>query len=187
MTRVAVFASGTGTLLEATLASEVSPYLVLSDRECRAIAVARQARIHTAVVPWTKFKGDRVKFTAEVLGTVRAYGIGFISMQGFMRILDKMFFSQDAYQGRVINSHPSLLPAYPGEHAVQRAVDAGETVTGCTIHFATKVVDDPTKIIFQRRISIVPGNKDATEERIKAIEQKLNPLAIQQCVRKLSA
>jgi phosphoribosylglycinamide formyltransferase-1 len=101
-------------------------------------------------------------------------------MAGFMTVLDKPVF--DAYQGRIVNTHPSLLPAFRGAHAVEDALAFGVQVTGCTVHVATVEVDDGP-ILAQEAVPVLPGDTVATlHERIKEVERRLYPEVVARLV-----
>jgi phosphoribosylglycinamide formyltransferase-1 len=99
-------------------------------------------------------------------------------MAGFMTVLDKPVF--DAFPGRVLNTHPALLPAFKGAHAVDEALAAGVKVTGCTVHLATPEVDDGP-ILAQEAVPVLPGDTvESLHERIKAVERRLYPHTIKE-------
>jgi formyltetrahydrofolate-dependent phosphoribosylglycinamide formyltransferase len=102
----------------------------------------------------------------EIIALFNAYEIDMIVMAGWMRVVSKKFC--DAFAGRIINLHPSLLPKYKGLHAVEQAMKAGEDVTGCTVHFVTEELDSGT-IIRQQEVPILPG--DTVETVTRAIQQ----------------
>ena len=94
-------------------------------------------------------------------------------MAGFMTILGRAAFA--AFPERILNTHPSLLPAFPGAHAVRDALAFGVKVTGCTVHLATETVDHGP-ILAQEAVPVLPGDDEATlHERIKAVERRLYP------------
>ena len=102
----------------------------------------------------------------EIIALFNAYEIDMIVMAGWMRVVSKKFC--DAFAGRIINLHPSLLPKYKGLHAVEQAMKAGEDVTGCTVHFVTEELDSGA-IIRQQEVPILPG--DTVETVTRAIQQ----------------
>ena len=112
----------------------------------------------------------------EIIALFNAYNIDLIVMAGWMRIVSKKFC--EAFSGRIINLHPSLLPKYKGLHAVERAIKAGETETGCSVHFVTEELDSGA-IIKQQEVPILPG--DTVESVTRAVQQAehyLLPLVI---------
>ena len=112
----------------------------------------------------------------EIIALFEAYNIDLIVMAGWMRIVSKKFV--EAFPGRIINLHPSLLPKYKGLHAVEQAMKAGEDETGCTVHFVTEELDSGT-IIKQQNVPILPGDTVETVTRaIQQAEHQLLPLVI---------
>src|SRR5262245_55823346 len=134
---LAVLASGVGTLLEAMLATGLEPAVVVADRPCRALEVADGAGVPAVLVRRQSFgpSFDRAGYTDRVVATLADHGVGTVAMAGFMTVFTEALFV--AHPGRVLNSHPSLLPAFPGAQAVADALAAGVDVTGCTVHIAT--------------------------------------------------
>ena len=155
--------------------------LVASDRRCRALDVAFGAGVETLLVSRDEFGGfaktfDREGFTDELTKALQLRDIDLIAMAGFGTIVTRSF--HDAYPGRVLNTHPSLLPAFKGWHAVAQALASGATETGCTVHIATEALDDGP-ILAQRRVAIEPDDTDETlHERIKEVERALYPLVV---------
>lgn len=175
--RIAVLVSGSGSNLQAlvdrgeALGAEI--VLVLSDRQgVRGLERATAAGIPTAVVAWSDHP-NREAFTREVCDVVEAARAEAIVLAGFMRIL-----SADAvtrFPHRILNIHPSLLPAFPGGHAVEDALAYGAKVTGVTVHFVDEQVDHGP-IIAQRSVAIVPDDdRDSLHARIQAVEHDLYP------------
>ena len=112
----------------------------------------------------------------EIIALFEAYNVDLIVMAGWMRIVSKKFV--EAFPGRIINLHPSLLPKYKGLHAVEQAMKAGEDETGCTVHFVTEELDSGT-IIKQQNVPILPGDTVETVTRaIQQAEHQLLPLVI---------
>ena len=175
--RLAVLASGTGTLLEAILAHGIPVALVLADRPCRAIEVGAAAGVRSELVERTEwsFGFDRTAYTERVVKALQDAEIDVVAMAGFGTIVPAL---PDAYPGRVLNSHPALLPAFKGWHAVRAALDAGVTETGTTVHVATAEVDDGP-ILAQEAVPVLPGDTEETlHERIKQVERRLYPQTI---------
>jgi phosphoribosylglycinamide formyltransferase-1 len=168
--RIGVLASGGGSNLEAIIEAGIPVAAVVVDRPCRATGLAGDAGIPAELVEWT---GDRLDFTHRVVDALERHGVELVVMAGFMRILDKPIF--DAFPERVLNTHPSLLPAFRGAHAVKDALEAGATVTGCTIHIAVPEVD-AGPILSQESVPVEEGDTVETlHERIKAVEHRLYP------------
>jgi len=177
-----VLASGTGTLLEAILQEELPVAVVVVDRPCRAIEVAENAGVTAVVVERTSFGKDfdRVEFTHRVVDALSTRGVELVVMAGFGTILEKPIF--DAFPDRILNTHPALLPAFPGWHAVEDALAAGVKVTGCTVHIAELEVDSGP-ILSQEAVPVLPGDtKESLHERIKAVERVLYPRTIKELI-----
>jgi phosphoribosylglycinamide formyltransferase-1 len=173
--RVAVLVSGTGSILDALLDREVPVALVLADRPCRALERAAAAGVPTELVARDRFDAgfDREAYSARVAEALAAHDVDLVAMAGFGTILGRA--AHDAYGGRMINTHPALLPAHKGWHAVRDALAAGDTVTGCTIHVAGLEVDTGP-ILAQEEVPILPGDdEEALHERIKVVERRLFP------------
>ncbi|MGA2417763.1 MAG: phosphoribosylglycinamide formyltransferase [Candidatus Staskawiczbacteria bacterium] len=181
MKNLAVFVSGTGSLLEAMIADNLTIALVLADRECRGLEIARAAGIPAELVKRTSFgrSFDRRAYTLTVVCVLKCYKIKLVAMAGFMTVLDPVIF-QRGYRGRILNTHPALLPAFKGDHAVADALKYGAMISGCTIHIATEELD-AGKILAQEAVVVMPGDtKDKLHERIKQAERRLYPLTIRQ-------
>lgn len=174
--RLAVLVSGSGTLLEAMLAHGTSVSVVASDRPCRGLDVATLAGIPTVLLDRHVFGGfgrefDRDAFSDALADELR--GVDLVAMAGFGTILTTPFHR--AFPGRILNTHPSLLPDFKGWHAVRDALAAGAQTTGCTVHVATEALDDGP-ILAQREVAIQPGDsEESLHERIKEVERSLYP------------
>lgn len=171
--RLAVLVSGTGSILEAISHSGIEISLVVADRECEAIQRALDRGLNVELIERSDFgeKFDRVSYTNQLVRKLEVAEIELIAMAGFGTILEKPIY--DAYAGKVLNTHPSLLPAFPGWNAVEEAIIAGVEETGCTIHQATLEVDSGP-ILAQETVPILEGDDTASlHERIKIIERKL--------------
>jgi phosphoribosylglycinamide formyltransferase-1 len=171
--RLAVLASGSGTLLDAMATARLPICLVMSDRRCPAEAVAARHGIPCEVVERTDFSDafDRDAFTKQVVQVLHAHDIDLVAMAGWGTILGPAAF--EAYPGHILNTHPALLPAFPGWHAVRDALAHGVKVTGCTVHVATEQVDDGP-ILAQEAVPVLEGDTEASlHERIKEVERRL--------------
>ncbi len=176
--RLAVFASGRGTNLQALLDAfprghplgEVA--LVVSDRQgALALERARAKGVEAVHIPWRK--GG---FVEEVLGLLEARGIDAVLLAGFMRILPPSFVG--AWYGRLLNLHPSLLPDYPGLHVHERVLAAREAFSGTTVHFVDQGVDTGP-ILLQVRVPVLPMDTPKTlEARVLKAEHRAYPLAV---------
>ena len=173
--RLAVLASGSGTILQALLEAGLPISVVLADRPCTALERATGAGIPAELVERTSFGEafDRTAYTDEVVAALRRHGIDLIAMAGFGTILDQPV--HDAFPGAVVNTHPSLLPAFKGWHAVEEALAYGVKVTGCTVHLATLAVDEGP-ILAQEAVPVRSGDTvESLHERIKDVERRLYP------------
>lgn len=176
--KVAVLASGSGTILDAMVAAGVDVSVVLVDRVCGATSVAEAHGLEWVLVERTSFGADfdREAYSAAVADELASRGIGLVVMAGFGTILAKPMF--EAFEGRILNTHPALLPAFRGWHAVDEALAAGVKVTGCTVHLATEEVDDGP-IIAQEAVPVLDGDTTETlHERIKEVERRIYPQAV---------
>ncbi len=177
--RFGVLVSGTGTNMQALLRASREGFVpaeicvVISDRPgVRALEVASREGLRTAVVDFTEFD-SRDEFTEAVTAELLSQGADFVCLAGFMRILSRPIL--EAYPNAVVNTHPSLLPAFPGVDAVRQALQYGVKVTGCTVHFIDEEVDHGP-IIAQEAVSVLPGDDETSlHERIKAVEHQLYP------------
>lgn len=179
MAKLAVLVSGTGSILEAMLARRLGVSLVLADRPCRGLDIASRAGIEAMLVKRSTYGAgfDRPAYTREVVAALQARKINLVAMAGFMTIFDQPMF--DAYAGRIINTHPSLLPAFKGDHAVRDALAYGVKVTGCTIHVAT-INLDAGPILAQAAVPVLESDTVETlHERIKQTERRLYPETLQ--------
>jgi len=127
---------------------------------------------------------DRHAFSLEVLDVLESHHIDLVAMAGFMTILAPPVF--DRYGGKILNTHPSLLPAFRGEHAVRDALAFGVKITGCTIHIATLELDSGP-ILAQEAVPVEPGDtEESLHERIKQVERRLYPATIRTLMQKAS-
>lgn len=178
--RIVVLASGTGTLFEALLGSGLRTSvvgLVTDQPGARAVEVAERCGIPVRKIPLIDFD-SRDSWQSELLSQVKEMNPDLIVAAGFMRILSPEFVN--TFPEQIVNSHPSLLPQFPGAHAVRDAIEAGATVTGCTVHFIDEGVDTG-KIIAQEQVDVLPGeSEEQLHERIKTVERTLLPRSVEQ-------
>jgi phosphoribosylglycinamide formyltransferase-1 len=173
--RIGVLASGSGTILRALAAARLPIAVVLVDRPCRATEVAGEAGLPVEMVERTDYSGgfDRLAYTEQVVDALARHRIDLIAMAGFGTILEKPI--HDAYPDRIVNTHPALLPAFKGWHAVPDALAAGVKVTGCTVHFARLEVDEGP-ILAQEVVPVLPDDTvESLHERIKEVERRIYP------------
>lgn len=187
MVRVAVFISGGGSNMLALLddmargGHEGMPCVVLANSaDAGGLARAEERGVPTVVVDHRPFKGDRPAFEAALTAALEPYAPDMICLAGFMRILTAGFIEQ--WTGRMINIHPSLLPKYKGLHTHARALEAGDTLHGCTVHEVTATLDDGP-VLGQAEVNV---NKDDTAESLAAKvlvqEHRLYPAVLRRFV-----
>jgi len=185
---IGVLASGRGSNLQAIIDAIKSGYIknaeikvVISDRsDAYALERARAASIPAVYIDPTPYKGRREEYDNLIINTLMGYGVtpeqGLVLLAGYMRILTPTFIRR--YRMRILNIHPSLLPAFPGLRAQKQALEYGVKYTGCTVHFAEEEVDKGP-IILQ---AVVPVYDDDTEEtlseRILKEEHRIYPEAV---------
>jgi len=177
-------ASGSGTILQSLLDADLPIAVVIVDRPCAATERAEAAGVPAVVVERTSFGADfdRVAYTHEVVDALTRHGVDLIAMAGFGTILEKPV--HDAFPDRIVNTHPALLPAFKGWHAVEDAFAAGVKVTGCTVHFARLDVDDGP-ILAQEPVSVLPDDTVETlHERIKTVERRLYAAVLHDLIEK---
>jgi phosphoribosylglycinamide formyltransferase-1 len=180
--RAAVLLSGHGSNLQALLDAAADPgfgvavVLVASDRpEAGGLDRARRAGVPTAVVRLADHP-DRAAFDGALRAAVAAARPDVVCLAGFMRILGPGFVH--AFPDRIVNTHPSLLPAFPGAHAVRDALAYGVRVTGCTVHLVDEQVDHGP-VLFQATVPVEQDDDEASlHERIKHEEHRLLPAAV---------
>jgi phosphoribosylglycinamide formyltransferase-1 len=173
-----VLASGTGTIMAAIMEAGLAVDAVVLDRPCPAADLAETAGVPVEIVARESYGPgfDRTAYTHRVIDALKRHQIDVIAMAGFGTILAADIFS--VYPGRILNTHPALLPAFKGWHAVRDALAAGVKVTGCTVHVATEAVDEGP-ILAQASVLVEPGDTEATlHERIKSVERRLYPETI---------
>lgn len=171
--RIAVLVSGSGTLLEAMIEAGLPITLVVSDRPCRGLEIAAENGVQAALLHRRDFGSgfDREAYAHEMTDLLEEHTIDVVAMAGFGTVLGASIFQ--AMPGRIINTHPALLPSFPGWHAVRDALDFGVRVTGCTIHVATPEVDHGP-ILAQEAVVIHDDDDEASlHERIKSVERRL--------------
>ncbi len=171
--RLAVLASGSGTLLDAMATAGLPIDLVMVDRHCLVEQVAADHSLPCALIERTDFSAtfNRERFTDQVLDRLSIDRIDLVAMAGWGTILSAAAFQ--AFPDRILNTHPSLLPAFPGWNAVEATLAYGAKVTGCTVHVATEEVDTGP-ILAQEAVPVLLGDNQTTlHERIKAVERRL--------------
>lgn len=164
--------------------------VVLSDRPCAALEMAREAGAADELVDRRAYGGfgpefDRDAFTQTVAATLVAHQVDLVAMAGFGTVMTQAV--HDAFGGRILNTHPALLPAFPGWHGVRDALAEGVSETGCTVHLATLEMD-AGPILAQERVPVLAGDtEDTLHERIKVVERALYPATIAWALDELAA
>ena len=163
---------------------------VLADRPCAGLELAEAKGAAAELVDRTLYGGfgpefDRPGFTASVAATLVAHQVDLVAMAGFGTVMTEAVHR--AFPGRILNTHPSLLPAFPGWHGVRDALAAGVSETGCTVHLAT-VELDAGPILAQEVVAVLPGDDEASlHERIKVAERALYPATVAWALDELEA
>jgi phosphoribosylglycinamide formyltransferase-1 len=180
--KVGVLISGRGSNMAALIAAARDPgypaeiACVVSNLAAAAgVATARSAGIATAVIAHKDYP-DRETFDRAVSAELETHGVGLVALAGFLRIQSPWF--PQHWAGRIINIHPSLLPAFKGLHVQQQALDAGVRLSGCTVHFVTPDLDSGP-IIAQAAVPVLAGDTaDTLAARILRQEHRLYPQVV---------
>lgn len=181
--KLAVFISGTGTNMvaihNAIKAGELDAtieLIVSSNDHAKGIQYAQNEGLDLLVFTPADYD-DPEAVDARIVGALNERDIDYVAMAGYMRKVTPVLL--DAYPNRVVNLHPALLPAHRGAHAIQDAFEAGDEVTGITIHFANEEYDKGP-IIFQHEVPVLPDDTlDDLETRIHAAEHEYYPQVLQ--------
>jgi phosphoribosylglycinamide formyltransferase-1 len=182
--KAAVFASGTGSNFEAIMKHSDLPcdiaLLVCDKPQAKVIEKAQTLGIEAFVFDTKKF-AQRAEYEAEIVQALKKHGIEWIFLAGYMRLIGETLLQ--AYEGRIINIHPSLLPLYPGLDAIGQAFEAGAAETGVTIHFVDEGMDTGP-IISQETVPILENDTKAVlQKRIQEAEHRLYPEVIKQLLK----
>lgn len=180
--RIAVLISGRGSNMGALIEAARDPdypaqiVAVLSDKpDAAGLDRAREAGIEAAAFPRRDF-ADKAAHEAAFLAALDAAKVDYVCLAGFMRLLSAAFIAR--WRGRIINVHPSLLPAFPGLDTHQRAIDAGCRIHGCSVHFVTEGMDEGP-VIAQAAVPVLAGDTAETlSARVLAAEHRLYPEAL---------
>lgn len=184
MYRIAVMVSGNGSNLQALIDGihrnpkvDAQIVMVICSKEgAKAIERAQDADIRTEVVTLDSRGGDRARRDGEVVRLLRLVAPDLVVMAGWMSIVTPVLL--DAFPDKVINLHPSLLPAFPGMHAIADALEWGAKITGVTVHIAEEAVDGGPPIL-QEPVPILAGDTpEALAERIHGVEHRLLTRAV---------
>ena len=175
---VVILISGRGSnmeaLLEANLPARVAA-VISNEPGARGLDAARRRNLPTAVMDHRAF-GNRAAFDAALANEIDRHSPHLVLLAGFMRILTAAFVR--AYEGRLLNIHPSLLPAFPGLDTHRRALQAGVRIHGCTVHFVTVELDHGP-IVIQAAVPVLPDDtEDALAARVLNEEHRIYPQAV---------
>jgi phosphoribosylglycinamide formyltransferase-1 len=188
--RLAVLVSGSGTILRAMFDEGLPVTTVLADRPCAALEIAAEHGAAPELVDRRAYGGfgaefDREGFTATVTATLVAHQVDLVAMAGFGTVLTEAVHA--AFPNRILNTHPALLPLFPGWHGVRDALTAGVSETGCTVHLATLEMD-AGPILAQQSVPVLAGDTEETlHERIKVVERTLYPATVAWALSELEA
>ena len=189
-TPIAVLISGRGSNMRALIEACARPdypariVLVLSNRpDAGGLEVAREAGLPTIAIDHKAFGKDREAHEIKVDEAIKASGAEIVCLAGYMRVLTP--YLVDAWHGKMLNIHPSLLPAFPGLHTHEAAIAAGANEHGCTIHFVTSGVDEGP-VLAQARVPVSPSDTPETlAARVLEQEHKLYPRVLADVISRL--
>lgn len=182
MKRIVILVSGRGSNMEAMIAARNAGELpveiaaVISNRpDAKGLETAARAGIATRSLDHKAYSG-REAFDAALAECIDGFSPDLVVLAGFMRILSEGFVRR--YEGRLINIHPSLLPAFPGLHTHQRALEEGVRIHGCTVHFVTPALDHGP-VIVQAAVPVLDDDsEDSLSARVLRQEHRIYPLAV---------
>lgn len=186
MTRIAVFASGSGSNFQAiveqlrTKHQSVEISLLICDKPgAYVVERAKNLGVSSFVFPLKDF-GSKEAYETAILEVLKEHEIDFIVLAGYMRLVGQTLL--EAYEGKMVNIHPSLLPAFPGLHAIEQAWEAGVTETGVTVHYVDSGLDSGP-IIEQQKVMVTEEDTlDTLEAKIHAVEHEMYPRIILELV-----
>ncbi len=180
--KLGVLASGSGSnfvsIAQAIAARQLNAQIQVLIYNRPQAKVAERAPLWNVPTVFLDHKQYKVreKYDAQLVETLKQYQVEWVVMAGWMRIVTPVLL--EAFSDRVLNIHPSLLPSFPGVHAIEQALQAGVTITGCTVHMAAVEVDSGP-ILLQAAVPIVPGDTPETlHRRVQVQEHKIYPPAI---------
>ena len=178
MKRIVILISGRGSNLQSILDAKLDAQIaavISNNPAARGIDIARSAGVDTAVIDHRAFP-DRASFEAVLADKVDSYRPDLLVLAGFMRILTEGFIKR--FRNRIMNIHPSLLPAFPGVDTHRRALQGGVRIHGCTVHFVTPDLDHGP-IVVQAAVPVLPGDdEDRLAARVLEQEHRIYPEAI---------
>ena len=172
-------------MLAAILDAGIDVDLVISDRPCASLELAEARGVAARLVERTSFgkSFDRDAYSDEVVAALQEADIDVVLMAGFGTVIPK---AVESFPGRMLNTHPALLPSFKGWHAVRDALAYGVKITGCTVHVVTEEMDDGP-ILAQEAVAVEPGDTEETlHERIKQVERRLLPDTVKRYLEDLS-
>lgn len=189
--KVGVLISGRGSNMSALIAAAKAEgypaeiaLVIANVPDAGGLEAARAEGVQALVIDSRPFGKDRRAHEQAMDVALRAAGVRVVCLAGFMRLLTPWFV--DAWAGRMLNIHPSLLPAYKGLHTHSRAIEAGEAEAGCTVHIVTADLDDGP-ILGQARVPVLPGDDEASlATRVLKEEHRLYPQCLAQFCRTLA-
>lgn len=177
-TKIAVFASGSGLNFQAIQESiergelNANIEVVVTDKP-NAYVVKRAEKFGIPVFAFSpKDYASKATYESEIVKILKQKAVEWIVLAGYMRLIGDTLLTE--YPNKIVNIHPSLLPAFPGKDAIGQAMEHGVKVTGVTVHYVDEGMDTGP-IIAQRAVEVVDGNREATEERIHKVEHELYP------------
>ncbi|MEX0960490.1 MAG: phosphoribosylglycinamide formyltransferase [Burkholderiales bacterium] len=178
MKRIAILVSGRGSnmqaILDARLPVEIAA-VISNNPAAKALDSARARGLATATVNHRDF-ADRAAFDTALAEKLAGFRPELVVLAGFMRILTETFIAR--FEGRILNIHPSLLPAFPGTDTHRRAIEAGVRLHGCTVHFVTPALDHGP-IVIQAAVPVLPDDDEGQlAARVLEQEHRIYPLAI---------
>ncbi len=181
--RTAILISGRGSNMAALIEAARDPQfpaeivVVISNLpDAAGLALARNAGVTAKAIDHRQFKGDRHAHELAIDAALREAGVEIVCLAGYMRLLTP--FLVDAWQGRMLNIHPSLLPAFPGLHTHERALAAGVKLHGCTVHLVTQAMDEGP-ILAQAAVPVLPGDTAETlADRVLVQEHRVYPATL---------
>ena len=178
MKRIVILISGRGSNLQSNLDAKLDAQIaavISNNPAARGIEIARSAGVDTAVIDHRAF-ADRAGFEAVLADKVDSYRPDLLVLAGFMRILTEGFIKR--FRNRIMNIHPSLLPAFPGVETHRRALQEGVRIHGCTVHFVTPDLDHGP-IVVQAAVPVLPrDDEDRLAARVLEQEHRIYPEAI---------
>lgn len=186
-TKIAVFASGSGSNFEAIQkaielgALDAKIQMVITDKP-EAFVVTRAKNFEIPVFSFIpKNYSSKSEYENEILELLKEKEVEWIILAGYMRLIGETLLS--AYPNKIVNIHPSLLPSFPGKDAIGQALEHGVKVTGVTVHLVDEGMDTGP-ILAQEAVTVVQENREETEKRIHAVEHKLYPETLQKLFEK---